>query len=274
MLNFNSKTTRYSSWNAYYLGQAAKLVYEDSPTIQKTTKFKWQMPKYQFIEDLHEDDDTVTGTECFVAGDQQKIVVSFRGTQVSQREDILTDINLKLEDGPLGQVHRGFLKAVDSVWEDLLKTIDEFQDNGQSLWLTGHSLGAALAHITVAKLIDDLDRPVYGLYTFGQPRAGDRTFARNFNVEFKSRYFRFVNNNDVVTRVPLRKMNYSHAGNLLYFDTERVLHTDIHWWYLFLDRVTGIIDDFGEKGLDSIDDHSMNDYLLGLEKNKTLEPKF
>ncbi|MDJ0508722.1 MAG: lipase family protein [Crocosphaera sp.] len=274
MLNFNAKTTRYSPWNAYYLGQAAKLVYENSNVIQQTTKFKWQLPKYKFIQDLHDDDDETTGTECFVAGDEKKIIVSFRGTQVSQREDVLTDLNLGFEDGPLGRVHRGFLKAVDSVWEDLIKTINEFQDNGQSLWFTGHSLGAALAHITVAKFIDDLDRPVYGLYTFGQPRVGDRTFARSFNVEFKSRYFRFVNNNDIVTRIPLRTMRYSHAGNFIYFDSDKVLHTDIHWWYLFVDRVGSVIDDFGEKGLDSIDDHNISDYLVGLDKYKTLELKF
>ncbi|MDJ0846456.1 lipase family protein [Crocosphaera sp.] len=274
MLNFNSQTTRYSPWNAYYLGQAASIVYEESSVIQKTTKVKWQMPKYKFIQDLNKDDNEITGTECFVAGDEKKIIVSFRGTQVDQKEDVLTDINLKLIDGPLGEVHRGFLRGVDSVWEELLETIKEFQDQGQSLWFTGHSLGAALANITVAKLIDDLDKPVYGLYTFGQPRVGNRTFARNFNIEFKSRYFRFVNNNDVVTRIPLRSMSYSHAGNFLYFDTDKVLHSDLHWWYVFVDNIGGVMEDFGKIGLDNIKDHDMSDYIAGLEKNKTLQLHF
>ncbi|MDJ0662416.1 MAG: lipase family protein [Crocosphaera sp.] len=274
MLNFNSQTTRYSPWNAYYLGQAASIVYEESSVIQKTTKVKWQMPKYKFIQDLNKDDNEITGTECFVAGDEKKIIVSFRGTQVDQKEDVLTDINLRLIDGPLGEVHRGFLRGVDSVWEELLDTIKEFQDQGQSLWFTGHSLGGALAHIMVAKLIDDLDKPVYGLYTFGQPRVGNRSFARNFNIEFKSRYFRFVNNNDVVTRIPLRSMSYSHAGNFLYFDENKVLHSDLHWWYVFVDRMGGVIKDFGEIGLDNIKDHNMSDYIAGLEKNKTLQLNF
>lgn len=163
---------------------------------------------------------------------------------------------------------------MDSVWEELLETIKEFQDQGQSLWFTGHSLGAALANITVAKLIDDLDKPVYGLYTFGQPRVGNRTFARNFNIEFKSRYFRFVNNNDVVTRIPLRSMSYSHAGNFLYFDTDKVLHSDLHWWYVFVDNIGGVMEDFGKIGLDNIKDHDMSDYIAGLEKNKTLQLHF
>ncbi|MGK7957083.1 MAG: lipase family protein [Crocosphaera sp.] len=273
MLNFNSQTTRYSSWNAYYLGQAASLVYKESSIIQKKTKIQWQMPKYKFIQDLNKDDDRITGTECFIAGDDNKIVVSFRGTQVDQKDDILTNINLELVDGPLGKVHEGFLRGVDSVWEELLETIKEFQDQGQSLWFTGHSLGGALAHITVAKLIDELDKPVYGLYTFGQPRVGNRTFARNFNIEFKPRCFRFVNNNDVVTRIPLRSMFYRHAGTFLYFDTDKVLHTDLHWWYLFLDKVGGILEDFGDIGLDNIKDHNMSEYIAGLEKNKNLHIK-
>ncbi|MDJ0599926.1 MAG: lipase family protein [Crocosphaera sp.] len=274
MLNFNSQTTRYSPWNAYYLGQASSLVYEQSSIIQKTTKIQWQMPKYKFIQDLHKDDDEITGTECFVAGDEKKIIVSFRGTQVSQKEDILTNINLGLTDGPLGKVHRGFYRGVNSVWEELLETINEFQDRGQSLWFTGHSLGGALSHIVVAKLIDELDKPVHGLYTFGQPRVGNKTFARNFNIEFKSCYFRFVNNNDVVTRIPLRSMFYRHAGTFLYFDTDKVLHSDLHWWYLFVDSVEGILEEFGKIGLDNLKDHSMSDYLEGLENNKTLQIRF
>ena len=59
----------------------------------------------------------------------------------------------------------------------------------------------------------------------------------------------------------------------LYFDTDKVLHTDLHWWYLFLDKVEGIIEDFGEIGLDNIKDHNMSEYIEGLEKNKNLHIK-
>ena len=92
----------------------------------------------------------------------------------------------------------------------------------------------------------DEDKPVHGLYTFGQPRTGDRNFERTINADFKPRCFRFVNNNDVVTRVPLRAMNYSQVGTFLYFDAEENLTDDLHWWYQFSDRVEGRIDDLGK----------------------------
>lgn len=55
-------------------------------------------------------------------------------------------------------------------------------------------------------------RQAKGLYTFGQPRTGDREFARKPDADFEQQTFRYVNNNDIVTRVPFRAMNYSHVG--------------------------------------------------------------
>jgi triacylglycerol lipase len=140
------------------------------------------------------------------------------------------------------------------------------------LWFTGHSLGAALATLAVAKLRYEEDKPVYGLYTFGQPRTGDRNFERTFNQDFKPRAFRFVNNNDVVPRVPPRELRYSHVGTFLCFDADGKLHSDISWWYRLLDSIKGNIEDFLKPGTDGIRDHAMNNYLHNLEKNLGVQP--
>jgi len=79
--------------------------------------------------------------------------------------------------------------------------IANWQTQAQSLWLTGYSLGAALATLRMSSLGEEA-KPVNGLYTFWQPRVGGKTVARIFDLDLKSRMFRFVNNNDVVTRVP------------------------------------------------------------------------
>ena len=199
------------------------------------------------------------------------IIVAFRGTEPKKLQDWLTDADFDLVEGPFGQVHDGFNRALRHVWRDLARSIKEFQDNGQSLWFTGHSLGAALATLAVATLREE-DKPVHGLYTFGQPRTGDRHFERTFNADFKPRCFRFVNNNDVVTRVPLRAMKYSHVGTFLYFDADGNLTDDLHWWYRFLDRVEGRIEDLGKLGTDGIKDHSMNRYIANLEQNTGVNP--
>ncbi len=115
--------------------------------------------------------------------------------------------------------------------------------------------------------------PVNGLYTYSSPRIGDRIFARTFNQEFKPA-FRIVNNNDIVTRVPARLMIFSHVGNFLYLDVEKKLHSDIHWWYQFLDGMEGIADDLFKRkiNIDAIGDHKMEQYIAGLEKNRNYNP--
>ena len=107
---------------------------------------------------------------------------------------------------------------------------------------------------------------MHGLYTFGQPRVGGKTFARNFDLDFKSRTFRFVNNNDVVTRVPTRAMGYRHVGQVLVFDSSGKLQTDLHFWNTFVNRIVGRIEDLGKPGTDGIKDHSMARYVKNLER--------
>jgi len=104
---------------------------------------------------------------------------------------------------------------------------------------------------------------VNGLYTFGQPRVGDVDFATQFNLRYKQRTFRIVNNNDVVTRVPMRTMGFSHVGTHFYFDHDGKLYDDskLSWWFKFTDRIQGRLEDFGQLGLDGINDHSMETYF-------------
>lgn len=260
--SFVSDTTKYQPGNAYWLGRAARLSYEPKQKVKKEVA-SWGFPKFEFF-DREE-------TQAFVTGKEDLVIVAFRGTQPEKLQDWVTDADFDLIDGPFGKVHEGFYKALRLVWRELVQTIENFQDNGQSLWFTGHSLGAALATLAVATLRAD-DKPVHGLYTFGQPRTGDRNFAANFNQDCKPRCFRFVHNNDIVTRVPLRAMTYSHVGTFLYFKADGSLTDDLHWWYQFLDRVDGRIEDLGKPGTDGIKDHSMDKYLKWLQKNINVDP--
>ncbi len=117
------------------------------------------------------------------------------------------------------------------------------------------------------------DKPVYGLCTYGQPRTGDREFADRFNADFKPRCFRFVNKEDVVTRVPMRAMSYSHVGNFLYFDAEGKLSDDLAFWYRFIDAAKAAIEDLLHLQADALADHSMtNGYLPKLAMNAAFDP--
>lgn len=262
-LTFIDNTTKYRPENAYALGQAADLAYADEVTVAQTTE-GWGLPRCQCFNRKD--------TQAFLAGNDRFVILSFRGTEPTDIHDWMTDADVEQVPGPWGRVHDGFNRALSYVWKDIQDALPVFQDNGQSLWITGHSLGAALATLATAYLRKD-DRPVYGLYTFGQPRTGDREFADRFNLDFQRRSFRFVNKEDIVTRVPLRAMNYSHVGTFLYLDSEGNITDDMAPWYRLLDCIKVGIPDLADRKVAAFSDHSMtNGYLPKLAKNRDVDP--
>ena len=254
---FDEDASSYSLHNAYWLAQAANIAYQDKSSVEPAVA-NLGLDKFAF---LSKDD-----TEGYIAANDRVIVMAFRGTEPTHLQDVLSDARLHKVPGPLGEVHRGFLHAFDLVQDDAFAAIEQWRgkDNPQSLWCTGHSLGAALAVVAVAKLLVD-GQTVNGLYNFGQPRVGDDVFAAEFNRHFGERHFRFVNNNDAVTRVPPRDFGYSHTGQLRYIDASGEIQQDIGFWHRFLDRVTGRIEDFLDPGSDGLKDHSMVHYVHHIE---------
>lgn len=255
---FDANATAYSLNNAYWLAQAAKIAYQVKHEIQPAVA-KLGLENFEF---LSKDD-----TEGFIATNEKIIVVAFRGTEPTKLQDLLADARLHKVQGPLGEVHRGFLNAYQLVKDDMYGAIQRLRDNNnpQTLWFTGHSLGAALAVVAVADLLAD-GQNVNGLYNFGQPRVGSDEFGAEFNRRFHAQQFRFVNNNDAVTRVPPRAFGYSHTGELRYIDSAGEIQQDIGFWDKFLERVTGRMEDFFKPGTDGLKDHSMSRYVAHIEK--------
>jgi triacylglycerol lipase len=216
------------------------------------------------------------GSQAFLAGNKDQIVISFRGTEATALEDIAADLRVRQVGGPLaGRVHRGFLMALLAIWDDAdtpngrfigiehsLKSMKKAIDGSPALWITGHSLGAGLATIAAAFLLEE-GRPVQGLHTFGCPRVGDSAFVTALDARSGKRNYRLVNNNDVVTRVPPRSFGYDHAGEFWYLSEKADLKCDPNSWYLFLDRSLGSLCDIGTAGVDAIKDHSMNSGIDG-----------
>jgi triacylglycerol lipase len=181
--------------NAWWLAELSLLAYNEPGFIEtELRKVNLRLRKPLLKGD---------STQGFVAEGEGFSIVALRGTEFflpgrdrlsvlrEAAKDVLTDFKPTLVRAPApaqGRVHRGFRKALDEVFEQ----ISGLEDSGRALWLTGHSLGGALAILAAARL-----RNVQGVYTFGSPSVGNSAFGEGLPV----RPFRFVHADDIVSRI-------------------------------------------------------------------------
>ncbi|PHT38547.1 hypothetical protein CQW23_22120 [Capsicum baccatum] len=184
-------------------------------------------------------DNKSTDTEATLWRDsaRKRLVVAFRGTEQTKWKDLVTDLMLVpagLNPERIGgdfkeevQVHSGFLSAYDSVRIRLIslikKAIDYRDDdldlpNKWHVYVTGHSLGGALATLLALELsssqLAKRGAIRVTMYNFGSPRVGNKKFAEVYNEKVKDSW-RVVNHRDIIPTVP-RLMGYCHVAQPVY----------------------------------------------------------
>ncbi len=153
-------------------------------------------------------------------------VLSFRGTEPSNVINFLTDASVQMRAVlSMGHVHGGFYRNARAVWGDVATRIatalepTDGRPGLEALYITGHSLGAAMAVIAAATIFGDERfvawRPIVcGVYTYGQPMVGDKEFARSCDERFGRMLFRHVYQHDLVPRMPpVSTGTFKHSGN-------------------------------------------------------------
>ncbi|KAF9977657.1 hypothetical protein BGZ73_005373 [Actinomortierella ambigua] len=93
-------------------------------------------------------------------------------------------------------------------------------------FIAGHSLGGGLATLFVAKLVQTkspLLNIFSGLYTYGNPKIGDKEFSRAFGYTIANKMFHHVHNNDIISRLPFWGTYATPPGTLVFLDTSRKL---------------------------------------------------
>jgi len=195
------------------------------------------------------------GAQCHAVWNKEEYILAFRGTEPTEISDILADLNA-IPRGAMthGLVHSGFRGECDKIWDDIVAHHGKGHKE-KKLWITGHSLGAAMATIATSRFEET--QKVEQLTTFGSPRVGTRSFVKHI----ETKHMRFVNNNDIVTKVPLWLMGYKHHGELKYinfYGNIRKLTT----WQMIKDKWRG----WKSGLLDGAKDHGMDNYVRSTDK--------
>lgn len=196
--------------NARFLGTASDLAYFASGD---------GVPKYKEQLGLDAALIQADNTEVYVGTNDNHIVVAFRGSESPTSIDGLKDWLLTnaanlliLPEGRLGtdfaaagvgaRFHQGFVNAIGAIWPDLFAAVDAaMKASNRPLWITGHSLGGALAILAgwmfLRKFVS-----VHQIYTFGGPMVGNDRAVAAINREFAGKIFRYVNRPDPVPHLP------------------------------------------------------------------------
>jgi triacylglycerol lipase len=216
--------------NAQLLATATELAY--LPAEQGVTRYREELGlKAQLI--------SVDNTQAYVAGDEQSLVVAFRGSQSPTSLDgvkdwLLTNANnfLIVPEGRIGtdfiaagvgaRFHRGFMEALAEVWDPLVAAVQAEQDaKERPLFVCGHSLGGALALLAAWRFQRQF-LSVFQVYTYGAPMVGNAAAVAAFDKEFAGRIFRFVDAPDLVPRLPMMSLVanvYGHCQREIALDS-------------------------------------------------------
>jgi len=198
----------------------------------------------------------------FLYNDTDVIVVC-RGTRPTKLADIISDIKFALvpSNYGIGHVHAGFKEKVNNIWGDLGDLFLKYAPS-RRVWLTGHSLGAAMATIIAIRChrFKELPKPL--LYTFGSPKVGDKEYVQSLN-SLNILHVRWVNNADIITRNPVYP--YWHHGILMYFDHDGNI-ANMTALQIAKDRIKGFFVGLSKGEVNFFVNHDMTRYIRNLEK--------
>jgi triacylglycerol lipase len=200
------------------------------------------------------------GAQAYLFGNETDAVICCRGTEPHEWNDIRADLNAFMDAAEtVGRVHRGFRSEVNELWPRLEQAL---VSNERVLWFAGHSLGGAMTAICAGRCyLSHIKSSPEAVFTYGSPRVGDGRYINHIKLN----YYRWVNNNDIVTRVPPRWMGYRHGGIEVYANRRGrvsgvtgLLRVRDRWWGFWRTILKGRVDHFA--------DHLMGEYLWVIDR--------
>lgn len=211
----------FSPITAIWMAELSELAYCDSQTMTDT------LERIGFTVVTFDKG----GTAGFIAINNHVVIVTYRGTEVTDIRDWESDLSFLYTSSEHGRVHSGFKRALDEVWSDIVDIITPHLE-GRKLIFCGHSLGGALASLSAARVGNNTV-----VYTYGCPRTGNSKFAKYTGNNIV--HHRFVHDLDLVPQVPLWPM-FKHYGHMVLIDEQGNIHPNFNIKHMFRKVRNGI----------------------------------
>jgi hypothetical protein len=206
-------TAQFELENARAMMWLSQLAYETAHANKiEDILGAWGLAKREIIDNPPETRLPLRTARAIVAAGRGATIVAFAGTDPLKINDWVTDFDgLPSADG----IHAGFGAAVAAIWPRIAAAIANRPRTERALFLTGHSLGGALAIVAAAQAMSDPQLQPTAIYTYGSPRPGDTQFADAYSPVLGDITFRLVNGTDLVATVPPSLTGFRHVGRAI-----------------------------------------------------------
>lgn len=235
---------------------------------------------------------SVDNTQAYLAQNDDHIVVAFRGTESPAsfeglKDWLLTDaVNLLIiPQGRLGtdliaagvgaKFHQGFVSAFEEISTPLFAALkEETARRDRPIWVTGHSLGGAVALIC-SWVMQRHFLSVHQVYTYGGPMIGNKLATAAYDKEFAGRVFRYVNAPDPVPLLPTISLianEYVHCQKECFLGESSSPEAALSQFKTFAGRTVNgllqgtLVNDLWKLVTDRVTAHLMPSYHTLLEK--------
>lgn len=256
----------YSDRTALLMAKLAKRVYDPFNDDKSLAAFQAVFTPLG-LEVCERLIDEEAGTAGAVLASQELVVIVFRGTE--NLLDWRTNMRVawtELQGGV--RVHTGFFRAYKPIRERLFaRVLELIRQKPRPVYITGHSLGGALAVMATAELANHDEAlvrdSIAACYTYGCPKAGDRSFDQYVKVPL----YRITNGVDLVPAVPPILTGYKHVGDTRYFGSvgsaplRRAPNVVRKVWFTSL----GLLQLWRTRQILNIADHAMTRYIEKLD---------
>lgn len=261
------KGKSYDPKIALSLAVACDLAYDNKSKIEEVSAV-WGYKVIAYV-DVKKGRDI--DTQGFVMANDSDIVCVFRGSD--KTEDWLANFEAVRDPGPLNGtlVHEGFQDALFPAVIAITRAIDKIGVKGKRIWLTGHSLGAALCSLYAGMMFEN-KYSIYGIYTFASPRPGDDIFAGSLNGSMSAGpHYRVVNDGDIVPHLPPEPF-FSHPGRRILLNYRKPKTSKSAWTQL-REKMFKVLMDMTGRPWEIAGNHRLDSDKLGYIARLVLDVK-